>query len=326
MSTRPNRRAYRARYVFPLDSPPVPDGVITVEGRRIVAIGENRSGQPPQDLGQVAVLPGLINAHTHLEFSDLAEPLGEAGAPFSDWIAAVVAHRRSADTDPEAAAQRRRHATQQGLIQAAQRGVTALGEIATGDWPADLLADSELDCTVFLELLGLSEDRVAPLLEQAARHLDRGASQSVWRAGLSPHAPYTVHPRLLEQAVALSAARQVPLAMHLAESFEELELLRSASGPLRQLLADLGAWDPTAIPRGIRPGDYLQILARAHRALVIHGNFLTGDEIGQIAAARDRLSVVYCPRTHARFVPGKYPLAEMLAAGVHVALGTDSRA
>jgi cytosine/adenosine deaminase-related metal-dependent hydrolase len=130
----------------------------------------------------------------------------------------------------------------------------------------------------------------------------------------------------LEQAVELSAAQQVPLAMHLAESLEELELLMSASGPLRQLLADLGAWDPTAIPRGIRPGDYLQILSRAHRALIIHGNFLTSDEIGLLAAGRDRLSVVYCPRTHARLGHGAYPLAEVLAAGVNVALGTDSRA
>jgi len=114
--------------------------------------------------------------------------------------------------------------------------------------------------------------------------------------------------------------------MHLAESREELELLQSHTGPLVDLLQSLDAWHPDVLPRGLRPLDYLKTLAAAHRTLVIHGNYLEQDEIEFLAAHRDRMSVIYCPRTHAYFGHEPYPLAEMLTAGVRVAVGTDSRA
>jgi cytosine/adenosine deaminase-related metal-dependent hydrolase len=114
--------------------------------------------------------------------------------------------------------------------------------------------------------------------------------------------------------------------MHLAESYEELELLSSHSGPFVEMFAESGFWAPAAIPRGLRPLDFLSQLARAHRVLVIHGNYLTSDEISFLSENSEHMSVVYCPRTHAYFDHGRYPLVEMLAQGVKVALGTDSRA
>jgi len=153
-----------------------------------------------------------------------------------------------------------------------------------------------------------------------------GRNESAMRRGLSPHSPYTVHPELLRKACELSAKQQIPLAMHLAESMEELELLRSHSGPLVERLKALGAWHPGSLPRGMRPLDYLETLATAHRVLVIHGNFLVREEMEFVAARREKMSVVYCPRTHAHFPHGEYPLAEMLACGARVAVGTDSRA
>ena len=114
--------------------------------------------------------------------------------------------------------------------------------------------------------------------------------------------------------------------MHLAESREELELLRDGTGPFRELLDERSMWDPQAIPRGSRPLDYLRMLADAPRALVIHGNYLDDEELAFLGANRERMSLVYCPRTHAYFFHPPYPLGRALAAGVHVALGTDSRA
>jgi cytosine/adenosine deaminase-related metal-dependent hydrolase len=135
-----------------------------------------------------------------------------------------------------------------------------------------------------------------------------------------------VHPDLLAGAVALSAAAQAPLAFHLAESREEMELLHSGGGPLRELLEGLGAWQPGAIRPGTRPLEYLRVLARADRALVIHGNYLDDAEIELLAGHAGRMSVVYCPWTHAWFDHPPYPLEKLLAAGAAVALGTDSRA
>jgi cytosine/adenosine deaminase-related metal-dependent hydrolase len=213
------------------------------------------------------------------------------------------------------------------LVESTELGTTAIGEIATPAWVRKPFASHPIVSTVFLELLGMSEERIGQSLQLAHDHLNTGESRAGnWRAGLSPHAPYSAHPELIRRVCQLSAASQVPVAMHLAESHEELELLQSHSGPFLNLLIDLDAWNPSAIPRGIRPLDYLRLLADAHRALVIHGNFLTGEEVQFVAGRSERMSVVYCPRTHAYFQHAAYPLASMLDCGVNVALGTDSRA
>jgi cytosine/adenosine deaminase-related metal-dependent hydrolase len=158
------------------------------------------------------------------------------------------------------------------------------------------------------------EDRVDAALE---KHLN---------VGISPHAPYTVHPELLQRLIDSAVARNLPVAMHLAESLEELELLRDNTGPFQQLLADRSMWDPEAIPLGSKPLDYLRVLSQAPRALVIHGNYLSSEEIAFLGENRETMSAVYCPRTHAFFGHSAYPLAKMLEAGVRVPLGTDSRA
>jgi cytosine/adenosine deaminase-related metal-dependent hydrolase len=95
---------------------------------------------------------------------------------------------------------------------------------------------------------------------------------------------------------------------------------------LVELLQELNAWHPEVIPRGIEPRQYLEWLGEAHRALVIHGNFLQPEDWQFLAGRRERMTVVHCPRTHAFFGRGKFPLREMLDAGVRVAVGTDSRA
>ncbi len=188
-----------------------------------------------------------------------------------------------------------------------------------------LAAANQATLTVFLELIGLSPDRIAASLQATVEHIG-GAALNEFHSGLSPHAPYTVHPELLRQAASMSRRYRFPLAMHLAETEAELELLRSGTGPLRQMLEAFGAWSPEAIALGSRPLDYLQTLAGADRALVIHGNYLDDEEIAFVAAQRARLAIVYCPRTQERFGHAPYPLAKMLGAGAVVALGTDSRA
>jgi cytosine/adenosine deaminase-related metal-dependent hydrolase len=315
--------AVRARWTLPVDRPALEGGVVTIANGRIAAVGENVSGRPTVDLGDVALLPRLINAHTHLEFSLLRQPLGRPGIGFADWIRHVIDFRRQFGIGDQSQAQLA------GLAESRAAGVAALGEIATAAWPPAVPAPlSELHVVVFRELLGLAAERVEPVMQLAGEHLAAGASesQSQYVAGLSPHAPYTVHPETLQRACALSAGQRVPVAMHLAETREELELLAKHTGPLVPLLESLGAWHPGDLPRGRRPLDYLRELAAAHRALVIHGNYLARDEIEFLAARRGSMSIVFCPRTHAFFGHEPYPLAEMLAAGVRVAVGTDSRA
>jgi cytosine/adenosine deaminase-related metal-dependent hydrolase len=323
----------RARQVFPVDAAPIEDGAVTIEGERIASVGSAHgvgACDAVLDLGNAAILPGLVNAHTHLEFSDLTQPLGRPGMAFPDWIRAVVAHRRSkvGDSLRESPSLERRNAVAAGLAESLRGGVTTLGEIATAGWLAEPFGDSPVAATVFFELIGLRRELIEERLSSATDHLlstSTDAERS-WRPGLSPHAPYSVHPQLLAHCIKLARQSASPVAFHLAESRAEIELLRDGSGPFRELLIELGAWDETAIPRGTRPLDYLKLLARAPRALVIHGNYLAEDEIAELARQAATMSLVYCPRTHAYFGHEPYPLARLLERGVNVALGTDSRA
>jgi cytosine/adenosine deaminase-related metal-dependent hydrolase len=262
----------------------------------------------------------VVNAHTHLEFSSLAEPLGSPGMSLPDWLRLVMDHRRAAGDDAQRAIPR-------GLEECARAGTTAVGEIATTDWrTCDGLPQNMPTSVMFHESIGPTLLRAQQAVAAAEVFLASAGPRTEIRPALCPHAPYTVHPHLLSSLVELSQRYRVPVAMHLAETREELELLHLSSGPFRELLESVDAWDPAEDPRFASIVDYLAELARAPRALVIHGNYLDGEEIEFLGAHRKTMSVVYCPRTHDYFAHEPYPLARLLAAGLSMALGTDSRA
>jgi cytosine/adenosine deaminase-related metal-dependent hydrolase len=195
--------------------------------------------------------------------------------------------------------------------------VTTVGNIVTEPFQQSCWGDVHRG---YWELRALRRDDVEKCIGKALRFCEEGGD------GLSPHAPYTVHGDLLTAAIELAQKHRKPLAMHLAESREEIQLLATSRGPFRDLLEERGWWEPGAIPVGARPLDYLRSLARVERSLVIHGNYLDADEIDFLAARGEGMSVVFCPRTHLFFRHEAYPLRAMLERGVRVALGTDSRA
>lgn len=294
---------------------------MTIVGEHISDVTARPSG-PCVDLGNVAILPGFVNAHTHLEFSDCAAPLGTAGMPLPDWLRMVIAARRDAGGNAVDAIAR-------GLTESLHTGTTTLGEIATSGWTEQSLADAPLDLLAYFEMRGLLAERVPERLADAERIVRlAGAARPPhrWRVGLSPHAPYSVHPELLVGLVRLAHAHDLPVVMHLAESREEIELLATGGGPFRSFLEKLGVWDSSAFTHGTRPLDYLQVLASAPRALVVHGNYLSDYELEYLAIHGERMTTVYCPRTHDYFGHSRHPLPRLLALGASVAIGTDSRA
>ncbi|MGW8258371.1 MAG: amidohydrolase family protein, partial [Thermoguttaceae bacterium] len=321
--------ALKARFVFPVSARPIAHGMVGFENGRITGVGKRIAADTVEDLGNVAILPGLVNAHTHLEFSDLQKPLGQPGIGFVDWIRRVIEYRVGRGASNSAAIEK-------GLSECARCGVTAIGEIAQMDCTTTTEHAPAADGISFLEIIAPTPDRAADAVEflendfnksqilnnPSPRAATRGLngvnnpahnstsnpSEFDWRLGLSPHAPYSVHPKLLEKIIELSVRHQVPLAMHLAESREEIEYLAQGAGPLKDLLIELGAYDPSTVAPGSRPLDYLQMLAVAHRVMIVHGNFLTHDEIGLLADHAETMSVVYCPRTHAFFRRDRYPL------------------
>lgn len=303
----------QARVVFPIDQPPIEFGVVTIDDDRIVEVGTETYGKNVTDLGSVALLPGFVNAHTHLEFSYLDQPLGQPGISLVDWIRLIIAERaRGKQSTTESVAR--------GIDESYRAGATTIGDISTSD---EMIFG---DVIHFHEVIGFSRARADSAAQPLIDRFRDPAKNRAIRQGISPHAPYTVSPKLLNKLVALASQNHCPIAMHLAESREELQLLSDGTGPFKTLLEERSMWDDGAIPSNSRPLNYLQMLAGAPRTLVIHGNYLDQEELDFIGANRNRMSLVYCARTHAYFFHSPYPLCQALAAGVRVALGTDSRA
>lgn len=324
MSPRPAVRGdaglvLRCRWLVPIRGPAIERGWIRIARGRIVALGRGSPPGPATACNDCIVLPGLVNAHTHLEFSDLPHPLDVAGG-LPAWIERVVALRRG--RAPGAAA------LAAGLAESAREGVTSVGEIATR-LPADVvarLAGRGPRVRVFRESLGLAAATAASGAAAVAADLDHLAARGV-AGGVSPHAPYSVSAALGRRLVDLAAARRLPVAMHVAEHEAEAELVGRTAGPFRDLLGTLGAW-PSPPPRLLPAADWISLLARAPRGLVVHGTWLGADPaaLARLARHRARLAAVICPRTTQALAGRPPPLATLRDAGVRVALGTDSRA
>jgi cytosine/adenosine deaminase-related metal-dependent hydrolase len=313
----------RARHVLPGHGPAIENGWLRIVRGRIVALGTGRPGGAAIDLGDAVILPGLVNAHTHLEFSGCDRPFDAAGG-LPAWIRRVVDWRRERDATGDAAALKAA-AIHAGLRECAARGVTTVGEIATA--PATISpAGASPRLRVFREAIGLSTATIDVASRSLACDLDRLSAHGL-APGISPHAPYTVAAPLAARLAREIARRRLPVAMHLAESLEEGDLLATGGGPLRRMLEDLGAWRAEAPPRLLTAAEWITRLARAPRGIVVHGTHLPADAdaLARLARHRDRLCVAVCPRT-TRSLSGRLPpVAAFRDAGVRVALGTDGR-
>ncbi|QGJ68918.1 Aminodeoxyfutalosine deaminase [Planctomycetales bacterium 10988] len=304
-----------------MDGPPIENGLVRVQASQLVEVEPKRpfsEREGIEDLGEVAIVPGFLNAHTHLEFSHFEQPITPA-LPFTDWIGSVVRSRRGTETSPQTSLKK-------GFRESHLAGTVALAEIATEGWTFDSFNDPCYQGIVFREVLGFQSDRIEPGLETAETFLKSTFCNSRLRQGLSPHAPYSVHPQLFEGLMELAVRYRVPVAMHLAETKEELEFLRFGTGPFREVLERLGVWEETSFFHGKKPLDYLERLFQAVQSLVVHGNYLSPEELTFLGERRDRMAVVFCPRTHCYFEHSPYLLKAMLEKKVKVLLGTDSRA
>lgn len=300
-----------AQWILPVDGPPLPNGHLTIQSGRIVALEPDHRRPATFDFGQAAILPGLVNAHTHLDLSGLGGQV-PPGPDFTGWLSRVIQHRR------EQTPAQMESSIARGLAEAIRFGTTLIGDIAGLGQSWATLSSAPIRAVVFHELLGLSRPRAAQAWAQACAWIGSHRATATCRPGLSPHAPYSVRASLFHAAARLATAQQVPLAIHLAESRAELELLEHHSGPFRPFLERLGVWDPTGLVRD--PKEMVTLPEAGARVIFAHGNYL------DVPAPRSGATLVYCPRTHAAFDHEPYPLERLQARGWQIALGTDSLA
>ena len=306
-----------ARWLAPLDRPLIEDGGICVEQGRIVQIGARRDlpAGPTEDLGDVVLLPGLINAHAHLELTGYAGQLEPASLWM--WLRRLVKLRRAADPRDERAAAAR------GAAESLRAGVTCVVDISRrGDtWPA--LADVPIRKICCAELISVANEppRTPTELENAVADV---ACDDLLAAGVSPHAPYTVAAEDFEGTVALARRRGLPITTHWAETREERRWLSRGGGVLGAMIWAFGGSEVIRSPK-CAPIEYAERLGLLSAGAVLaHVNYIDDEELGRLA--RSAASVVYCPRSHRFFGHRDHRWADMLAAGVNVCIGTDSAA
>ncbi len=311
-------RRLHARWVLPVGAPPLRDATVVLDDTRIHWVGP-RAAAPPadveQDLGDAVLLPGLVNAHTHL---DLAPFAGRAlPRDFPAWIRALVGTLNDAPTV----------ILQRGAEWAARdqlaHGVTTVADTAPNRFAFDALRRVGLRGIAYREVFG-PEPAHAPLalraLHEAVTDMRRDATDLV-RVGVSPHAPYSVADPLYRAVATYARAEALPVAVHIAESSAESALVRDGTGPFAAYLRDLRGIAVTA--RAASPIallDALEVLSA--RPLCIHAVQVEADDIARLA---DRgASVAHCPCSNAWFGHGRSPVAAFRAHGIAVGLGTDS--
>ena len=319
---------FRSSWVLPISGPPVRNGWVAVDRGRVIACGSAAPSKPPEevvaeiDLGQAAIMPGLVNAHTHLELSYLRGQV-PAGSVFTDWIRSVLAARRQYlnPNAPEIL-----DGVDRGIAEALGCGTALVGDISNTLVTFAPLVGSPLAAVVFHELVGFNPSDSVGLVERAWKGIAALGPTDRVRASLAAHAPYSVSPDVFRAIwQTLDRESSATCSVHLAESAAEVEFIRTAGGPWRPLLEELGAWNPAWVAPGVGPTEYLDGRGFLDaRLLAVHGVQMTPADLSRLVARGTTL--VTCPRSNLHTGAGTPPIEAFYASGVRVAVGTDSLA
>jgi cytosine/adenosine deaminase-related metal-dependent hydrolase len=270
------------------------------------------------DWGSAIILPGLINAHSHLELTGLHKQ-GRRATSFTGWLSMVMREKQQWTREDYLASIRR------GAQLSLASGTTLLGDISTSGFTWEVLKTEKLRKVVFEEAISLLPEKVNETLSALKSRLERAEPNGLLSSSVSPHAPYSVSSELYRAVADLAHHRNVRLATHVAETKQELEFLRYGSGEFKDFLSGLGALPDGWKPPGLAPVPYLEGFGLLdHPAILVHCNYL--DELSMSRILSRSCSVVYCPRSHAFFGHEPHPVRQLLDMGVNVALGTDSLA
>ena len=315
--------AYRAAWVIPIDRAPIRNGIVSVaEGKVISVRGPgSENGEPEvRDLGRVAILPGLINAHTHLELSWLRDRVPPAGQ-FTEWVKTMFAIRGRPDGAMTAEQIAPIH---EAIAELRATGTAAVGDISNSLEAVGPMRQADLDGIVFHELLGFRERDGA--LVAATRAARAKAAAAGARVSLAPHAPYSTSLELFTSIRAAVNENACPImSVHLGESAEEVEFLEKGSGPWRGMLETIGAWRDDWQAPGCDPVAYLDRHGVIDaKTLVVHGVQFNDAALKRLA--KTGATLVTCPRSNQWVGAGYPPIARFYQSGVNVAVGTDSLA
>lgn len=310
---------YHARWVVPIASPPVAHGVVAVDGGTIAYVGSAREapGGDDEDLGDVVLMPGLVNAHCHLELTAMRGFLEDLD--FRRWILRLTNARRAV-LDDEALLDSARYGVEEGL----RAGITAYADTCASGVVLRALREYGVRGVMYQEVFGPDPAQCAAAVAELREKVGglRYLETPLVRVGVSPHAPYTVSDDLFVATADLARELHLPVAIHLAESELEQRLVVDADGSFAEGLRRRGI---EVQPRGASPVQMLERLGVLEgRPLLIHCVRANERDVETIAASAS--PVAHCPVSNAKLGHGVAPMVEMLLAGVTLGLGSDSMA
>ena len=315
---------YSARWVLPVSSTPIADGAIAIDGTNIAGVGSSTelSQRYPEaerkSFGEAAILPGFINAHSHLELTAMRGFLDDVEGDFFSWLRKLTIARLEQMTADDL-----RVSATWGACEALKAGVTCVADASDSAGESiKALRDTGLRGTVYQESFGpdpkLARENFAKLTEKVARL--KSMQTPLVRVGVSPHAPYTVCALQLEMISEFAFSEQLPLMMHAAESVAERLLLAEGSGSFAEGFASRGIeWSVPALSS-------IKYLARhgvlRTRPLLAHCLNVDADDLDIIAETKT--SIAHCPKSNAKLGHGQAPFAEFVRRKLLVGLGSDS--
>ncbi|PYJ39628.1 MAG: hypothetical protein DME68_06245 [Verrucomicrobia bacterium] len=319
----------RARTVVTMDGPPIENGAVVISGDRVLDVGKfpevsgRHAGEEIVDLGEQALLPGLINAHCHLDYTCLRGKIPPQKS-FANWIRAINAEKAKLSEQDYLAS------IADGFAEAKRFGTTTI---------ANLTAFPELIPQVnppirtwwFAELIDVrNPNRTSDLVELAIDAMKR-ARDSGGGIGLAPHALFTASANLYRRCEEIAQCENILLTTHLAEAREEMSMFHDASGPLYEFLKSIGR-DMSDCGHETPFAWFAKIAgAPAGRTLitewiVAHLNELAESDFELLEESTSKLHVVHSPRSHAYFGHSRFPFERLRSLGFNICLGTDSLA
>ena len=308
--------------ILPVCQPPIRDGAVLVSGNRITAVGRWRDltasqRNPTLDLGDVALLPGLVNTHSHLDYTNMA---GQFPPPrvFSDWLKVITSTKSEWSYSDYA------ESWLSGAHMLVRTGTTTVADIeALPDLLPEVWGSTPLRVLSLLEMTGIrSRRQPRAILQDSVERIESLGHSRCW-AGLSPHAPYSTLPELLRLSAQTARRRKWRIATHVAESTQEFEMFAHGRGEMYDWL-ERSERDMSDCGRG-SPVQHLERCgALGENLLAVHVNYLGAKDAALLG--KRRVNVVHCPRSHSYFQHEPFPLRQLSKAQVNICIGTDSLA